>query len=99
MKSVRESIIVRYANPPICNKYRNLKVGRNRKNSFSQHLHYNHTVMVHLHIFGAARSLFLMVDHIDEATLYLLCLVSFLWLGRHKQADGWMLQEMTVLCC
>jgi hypothetical protein len=55
--------------------------------------------MAHLHIYGAATSLFLIVAHIDQATLYLLCLVSFLWLGRHKEADGWMLQEMTVLCC
>lgn len=50
-----------------------------------------------VHVYGAARSLFLIVARIDQATLYLLCSVSFLWLGRHKEAHGCMLQEMRVL--
>lgn len=37
---------------------------------------------ISVYAYGTARGLFLIVAHINQATLHLLCLVCFLWLGR-----------------
>jgi hypothetical protein len=51
-----------------------------------------------VYVYGVARSLFVFDSACtDQATLYLLCSVSFPWLGKDKETEGRMLQETMVL--